>query len=600
RDLKPGNIMLGKYGETLVVDWGLAKTIGAQETATDTVELPIRPSSSASTTETQMGRVVGTPAYMSPEQACGRLDLLSPATDIYSLGATLYHILCGVAPFGRDDQDDLLSKVQTARYLPPRQRRPETPRALEAICLKAMALEPSDRYRSAAALAEDVERYMADEPVQAYVEPWLMRVGRWMRNHRPLVYSAAAVLVVTAIALSLGVVLLGAANRREMAQRQRAETNFELARNAVRDYYISISEETLLNQEGMQTLRDQLLGQALEYYQQFLETETDDPSLRGEMAQANFYVGSIREKITSAADALPYLLQAKAIYEDLAASNPDDLQVSEMLGKTLNAIGATQYSLRRPDEALDYYRKAEQVRQNLVKKAPDDVQYVRLLANTIMNQGILAIDDGDVDEVLRLWTKAQNLREAHLREGDPEHFLLQQDVAKGNFNFGNFFLEIGRVRDAEQYLRSAVSGFEQIVQSQPNHIDSRYRLALAYQTLASLSGDEQPLDELIPYFDRSFELLRNLSLRNPEVPRYREQMGFMQLTLAERLQENNRLQEALTALDNATAAWRQLNGQYPEDASYQLNLAVVLRVSGQLHLSQIDDASQRAMALETL
>ena len=95
RDLKPGNIMLGKYGETLVVDWGLAKSVDAQDVPTDTVELPVRPMSADATTETEMGRVVGTPAYMSPEQASGRVDMLGPATDIYSLGATLFHLLTG-------------------------------------------------------------------------------------------------------------------------------------------------------------------------------------------------------------------------------------------------------------------------------------------------------------------------------------------------------------------------------------------------------------------------------------------------------------------------------------------------------------------------
>jgi serine/threonine protein kinase len=99
RDLKPGNIMLGKYGETLVVDWGLAKPLGHRGAKAETDERTLQPASARDSGHTQMGSAIGTPQYMSPEQAEGRLDLLGPATDVYSLGARLYCLLTGRAPF---------------------------------------------------------------------------------------------------------------------------------------------------------------------------------------------------------------------------------------------------------------------------------------------------------------------------------------------------------------------------------------------------------------------------------------------------------------------------------------------------------------------
>jgi tRNA A-37 threonylcarbamoyl transferase component Bud32 len=147
RDLKPGNIMLGKYGETLVVDWGLAKPVGRPEGA-PTEEQTLRPSSASSTAATQAGQALGTPAYMSPEQAAGRLDLLGPASDVYSLGATLYTLLTGRPRFERKD-DAILQKVQRGDFPRPSQVKPGVPAALPAggAAGAATAGEPRNDHR---------------------------------------------------------------------------------------------------------------------------------------------------------------------------------------------------------------------------------------------------------------------------------------------------------------------------------------------------------------------------------------------------------------------------------------------------------------------
>jgi WD40 repeat protein/tRNA A-37 threonylcarbamoyl transferase component Bud32 len=141
RDLKPGNIMLGKYGETLVVDWGLAKPLAAAEGKASEEGLLV-PASASGSARTQIGAALGTPAYMPPEQAAGRLDELGPASDVYSLGATLYHLLTGQPPFALSDSCEVLCKVQRGEFLRPRQVKTKVSAPLEAVCLKAMALRP--------------------------------------------------------------------------------------------------------------------------------------------------------------------------------------------------------------------------------------------------------------------------------------------------------------------------------------------------------------------------------------------------------------------------------------------------------------------------
>jgi tetratricopeptide (TPR) repeat protein/tRNA A-37 threonylcarbamoyl transferase component Bud32 len=199
RDLKPGNIMLGPYGETLVVDWGLAKAVGRPEDNKDSAEVTLRPTLASGAEPSQQGQVIGTLAYMAPEQAAGRLDELGPASDVYSLGATLYCLLTGRAPFENGEVRQMLPKVVRGEFPPPRQIKKNLPRPLAAICLKAMALKAEDRYASARAVADDVEHWLADEPVAAYREPWAMRAGRWVRRHKARVSSAGTAVLVAVL-----------------------------------------------------------------------------------------------------------------------------------------------------------------------------------------------------------------------------------------------------------------------------------------------------------------------------------------------------------------------------------------------------------------
>src|SRR5262249_52546718 len=147
-----------KYGETLVVDWGLAKVLDKAEV--EASEGPLTPALSADSAVTQAGTALGTPAFMSPEQAAGRLDRLGPRTDVYGLGATLYCLLTGRSPFSDSDVGEMLNRVQRGDFSPPRALDDRIAPALEAICLKAMAREPEDRYASPRVLADDLERWL--------------------------------------------------------------------------------------------------------------------------------------------------------------------------------------------------------------------------------------------------------------------------------------------------------------------------------------------------------------------------------------------------------------------------------------------------------
>jgi serine/threonine-protein kinase len=205
RDLKPANAMLGEYGETLVVDWGLARVLNGPKPEPPAEDNPVRLGSGGGLAPTEMGQAVGTPAFMPPEQAEGRLDRIGAGSDVFALGATLYCILTGQAPYSGQD---VLGQARRAEMIPARQQKRSVPAALEAVCQKAMAKVPEDRYLTARALMEEVKRWLADEPLFAYREPLLGRIVKWCNRNPAMAVFVSSYLVMATIDLLFGLLLL--------------------------------------------------------------------------------------------------------------------------------------------------------------------------------------------------------------------------------------------------------------------------------------------------------------------------------------------------------------------------------------------------------
>ena len=232
RDLKPANIMVGRFGETYVMDWGLAKVTGdtrqrERDESMQSVLTTTRADRNAtgdSSYATLDGAVMGTPAYMPLEQARGELERLGPRSDVYSVGALLYHLLSGRAPYELDGEDNgaaaILLRVIEEELKSLDRNAPDCPDELIAICSKAMAREPEDRYESMIAFADDLHAYLDDRVVSAYRTGAVVELKKWVRRNRGL---AASLMIAVVIAIAgLGGISFVQSQARTTAEKQNA------------------------------------------------------------------------------------------------------------------------------------------------------------------------------------------------------------------------------------------------------------------------------------------------------------------------------------------------------------------------------------------
>ncbi len=264
---------------------------------------------------------------MSPEQAEGDLDRLGPHSDVYSLGATLYYLLTGKPAFEGDDIGTVIRKVRRGEFAWPRRLTPSIDRALEAVCVKAMEQRPEDRYASTKALADDIDRWMADEPVSAWREPLVRRVRRWARRNRTAVATAAMALVAGVVGLAAVLVVqtraradiarslasetcaniaLAAANDELSRSKAAVQARYDLAVDAIKTFHTGVSEDFLLKQDQFKELRDRLLRSASDFYGKLgalLGRETNFAARRA-LSQSNFDVAELTAKVGREGDAL--------------------------------------------------------------------------------------------------------------------------------------------------------------------------------------------------------------------------------------------------------------------------------------------------------
>jgi serine/threonine-protein kinase len=432
---------------------------------------------------------------------------------------------------------------------------------------------------SGRALAQDLEHWLAHDPVTAHPERRTERVGRWIRQHRNWATAGAAALLGITLVAGVAVVVIEGARRSETTARKEAETNFDMAQRAVEVYLTNVSENTLLKEQDsldIRTLRRELLNSALEYYKEFAEQRKNDPLLRRQLAKAYFRVGQLTNEIGSAPLAVDALRSAQTIWERLAKVNPRDHELEGQLADCYLAIGKIQSArseypaamqslsqsrailerlaeshpsitsyrsslaqcyieigivharLERPEESLAIHEKARAIQHDLINRFPDVLSYRQSLAENINAIGYAHYKRLDYRGALRAFHEVADTCQSIMKQQThgPKPVWLLNLLALAQYNIGSIHKEMGDVEHALRELERALGYRLALVEQHPSVTEFQQKLGVSYREIGELQHKVHQDDEAIESLQKSVSLYENLVRSQPGLARVHGELGL--------------------------------------------------------------------------
>lgn len=600
RDLKPENIMLGKYGETLVVDWGLAKRLYRKEEPVKVSEDDASHGGSGSSSETQHGSAIGTLAYMSPEQAAGLLERMGPHSDVYSLGATLYVLLSGKPSFNIDSdpdvereqldmaraygrqlnsrefweiaRDTILRKVQQGRSFP----RPSAvtylvPPALEAICMKAMEVAPEDRYASARALADDIEHWLADEPVAAHTESRVHQMARWARRHRGPTAAAAAVLLMIVVFAPIAV--FQQMRKIEVEeQRLSAQKNYDEALGALNDLFANLSEGALGNDPALQPSR----AKFLEYYKSVVQKSGARVSV--EVAEVYERMARIIQTIENKSDAPVYYKDAQEIYEKLLLQEPGNLDYQIKVAEIRVNRAIVFKDLGDRVEAEAEYLQAIKDLNGICAAHPDHLKCLQRQASAYHHLGDLYYSTNSQKKAIEALNEGRRIREklVKLSSGKPEHREYLSDLAKSFGYLGDVELELKHMNEALKAYEESKNIRSGLYDDKRSDSDMKFQYSRSIANFGNLFGNygaPDKLDETIKDYEQALALQVDLVGQNPANNEYVGDLAWTLSMLSQLYLDRGDSEKAGEYARRAVERAEEVKGRNPKDVTCLSTLA---------------------------
>jgi serine/threonine-protein kinase len=620
RDLKPSNVMLGAFGEVTVLDWGLAKVVGKPATQDDSPPITLSPVDDEHLT--QYGQALGTPPYMAPEQADPTRSSVDRRTDIYGLGAILFAILTSAAPHRKlldaiqtDDPrrktktQEMFQQIAQAPTPRARDRTSSAPPVLDAICAKAMARKQSDRYQSAQELAEDVKRWLADEPVSVYREPWSHRLSRWMRRHRAWTQSIAASLLIVTVTAIGAFFLVDRARRAEKTAKIQAEQAFAAEKEAKIQAEEAFAEEqaaraaelrrfreacrtvdtmatgvsqALQYYPGTLALRARLLEGAAEAYEGLTEEGSQETDILIESGRALVRLGDVYRALGQYDQAADAFRQALNRFDVLSQSVDDREDLAFESCECLLRLAQLQTELSRTPE--DHERTEQTLNEAENRLEPLDPSARKLHASARLRVTRAEAKRGmnETEDAIKLLEGAERQWE-ELTESEPdgrtEH---QENLARACSIRANILLGRGQHEEAMVAIDKSVDIYAQLVEQDKDHpryleglTNSRLERANALRGLGRRQEHEMVLKAAVGDSEALFR-------SNPLFPRFMDISAVSRAVLGRVYHQQARNKEAHKQLDLAVARLKWLVDYVSPLEKYRANLAVVLALRGQI------------------
>jgi serine/threonine protein kinase len=557
RDIKPANLMLGPFGETLLLDWGIAKQLSPNAVTTCVASdehngsiigdapAPMSPRQRIveSPLFTSDGQTLGTPAYASPEQLFGRHTDVGPASDIFSLGTTLFFVMSGTTPIERLGWNKFLKEMERSEAnladLLPR----NVPKELRAICQKAMNILPKQRYESASLWVQDLDSYLAREPISVVRDPWTLKLLRSARKRPVIAGASLAIFPMIVLLLAIASTLVSQNNRKLSYGNQKlqialadVERSNELAMDTLRTLFDKsvvgrFAERRMLADEDRS-----FLYTALQQYLAFADIQHRSEKSRAIRAEAHFQIGEIFSTLSQIPDAEHHIGQSILLFKELV-DDYDRREYRQSLVSCYAILAEMLSEQERFDEALTAANQGSELNVPLVAQGSDEesLEAKDNLASLYSIQASCLQSKGEWNKTIDALDRARVILEELLTIDPKNQFRMNA--------LGGVYRALGTAlaRDSKMGIRSelelryakrAVDLLTELNESYPKVAKYRYSLAWAHCDLSFSIENEKDYWPAIEEVWKAIRTMEQLKERYPLIDLYQVSLRSMLLRRA--------------------------------------------------------------------